>query len=227
MAETDLTIIFLTLNKTPEKFAKFQQEVLIDAAGAYPIVSISRIPMTLGKNLIDTEEPSYINIYRQMLRGAKEATTPYVAVAEDDVLYTSEHFNFYRPPLDTFAYNQNRFALFTWGEPMFSWRNRKSNCSLIAPRELLIEALEERFEKHGDNWPEGFVGELGRGRIEKALGVTQRKSVEVFSEISIVQFNHTSGTEKVQRSRKKAHGPIKAYSIPVWGMAHFLKNKYK
>lgn len=217
----------MTLNKTPKEFARFQRELLVKAAGNYPIISISREPIDLGINLIDTEEPSYINIYRQMLRGAKQATTPYIAVAEDDVLYTSEHFNFYRPRLDTFAYNQNRFALFTWGEPLFSWRNRKSNCSLIAPRELLIEALEERFAKHGDQWPEGFVGELGRNRVEKALGVTVRKSVEVFSEISLVQFNHRNGTEKVQQSRKKAHGPIKAYSIPVWGMAHFLKNKYK
>lgn len=227
MAETDLTIIFLTLNKTPRYFSEFQKDNLISSAGDHRIISISREPMRLGYNIVDDNPPGYVNIYRQILVGAQIATTDYIAIAEDDTLYTQEHFNFYRPPLDTFAYNQNRLALFTWGEPMYSWRNRKSNCSLIAPRVLTIEALKERFEKHGDNWPEQFVGELGRKRVEIGLGVTRRKSVEVFSEVSLVQFNHTMGTERTQKNRKKAHGPIKAYSVPWWGDADELVSKYK
>ena len=110
---------------------------------------------------------------------------------------------------------------------MYSWRNRKSNCSLIAPRELLIEALEERFEKCGQNWPPEHTGELGRWRVEHKLGVTHRKSVEVFSETSIIQFNHMDGTEATQKNRKKAHGPIKAFWIPEWGKAKDLKEIYK
>jgi hypothetical protein len=104
-----------------------------------------------------------------MLRAAKLATTKYVAVAEDDTLYHETHFTFHRPADDVFAYDQNRMALFTWDTPMFHWRNRRSNCSLIAPRLLLIEALEERFAAWPDGIPEKIVGELGRGMVERNL----------------------------------------------------------
>lgn len=163
-----------------------------------------------------------------MLRGAKIATTDYVAVAEDDVLYPKEHFDFYRPARDTFAYNQSRWALFAWGESTYSWRNRKSNCSLIAPRELMIEALEERFAKYpGDTMRPEHVGELGRERVDRWLGVTVRKSVEAFSEIPVIQINHASATEDRQRRQRKKLGPIKAYDIPFWGRAADVIKNYK
>lgn len=227
MGNIDITILYLTVNKIPEDFAKYQRGVLMEAIGNYPLISISRQPMNFGKNLLDTDKQSYENIYRQMLRGAKEATTDYIAIAEDDVLYPKEHFSFFRPPLDTFAYNQNRFALFTWGEPIYNWRNRKSNCTLIAPRKLMIEALEERFAKYPNGMPPEYVGELGRERVDKWLGVTIRKSVEVYSSISVIQFNHDEATEDRQKRHRKSLGPIKAYDMPHWGRAEDLVSKYK
>ncbi len=222
----DLTIIYLTASQIPENFATYQRKVLLEAIGDYPLVSISRKPLDFGQNLLDTGVKGPDNIYRQMLKGAKLALTDYVAIAEDDVLYPQEHFTFYRPEIDTFAYNQNRFALFNWGTPTYSWRNRKSNCSLIAPRKLMIEALEERFARHPKAIPDRMVGELGRGRIEKNLGVTQRKSIEVFSEISIIQINHRNGSDSTQLRRSKNLGPIKAYDIPFWGKASELIKHY-
>ncbi len=223
----DLTVIYLTASQTPKHFAEYQRKILLEAAGDYPIVSVSREPLDLGLNIIDDGEKGISNIYRQMLRAAKVATTEYVAMAEDDTLYSKEHFNFYRPEKDTFAYNQNRFALFTWGVPTYSWRARKSNCSLIAPRELMIEALEERFAKYPNGTPPVATGELGRDRVERRLGITLRKSVEVYSEISVIQFNHDNGTEDGQRNHRKKMGPIKAYDIPFWGRAEDLIKNYK
>jgi hypothetical protein len=224
----DLTVLFITANEVPSSFAKIQLQHLMTATGDYPLITISRQPMNLGENILDTYPKSYLNIYRQMLVGAKHATTDYVAIAEDDVFYCPEHFNFYRPAPDTFAYNQNRFALFTWGEPIYSMRNRKSNCSLIAPRELMIEALEERFAKYpGDSMPAQYTGELGRKKLEHNLGVTERRSVEVYSGVSIIQFNHQAATEGIQVTRKKRLGQIKAYDIPHWGKASDLVKEYK
>ena len=40
----------------------------------------------------------------------------------------------------------------------------------------IIEALEERFAKYPESIPEKLVGELGRERIERNLGVTLRKA---------------------------------------------------
>ena len=178
-----------------------------------------------GWNLLDTDEPGYLNIYRQMLRGAKLCNTKYIATAEDDCLYPKEHFTL-RPKDDEFLYNQHRWALFTWDPSMYSWRNRKSNCTLIAPRQLLIDALEERFNKWGDNWPQEFIGELGRERVDRGLGVTPRKSVEAYSTIGVVQFNHPFAMEDRQKRMRKSHGNIRAYSVPVWGQSSELVKKY-
>lgn len=224
----DLTVIYLTTNQLPEYFAQYQRKLLLEAIGDFPLISVSRKPMEFGLNLLDTDKQGYINIYRQMLRAAKVATTPYVAIAEDDVLYPPDHFTFHRPKPDHFAYNQNRFALFTWGKPTYNWRNRKSNCSLIAPRQLMIEALEERFAKYpGETMPVEYVGELGRSRVDNWLGVTVRKCDEVYSGTSVIQINHNGATEERQSRRRKALGPIKAFDMPYWGKAEELIKNFK
>jgi hypothetical protein len=159
----DFTCIYLTASQLPESFSEFQRKILLDSLNGAPIISVSRKPLDFGLNLIDDAPKCTDNIYRQLLRASKLATTKYIIVAEDDTLYPPDHFTFYRPADDTFAYNKNRLTLFTWNEPQFHWRNRLSNCTLIAPRELLIEALEERYTKWPDGIPENIVGELGRG----------------------------------------------------------------
>ena len=110
---------------------------------------------------------------------------------------------------------------------MYHWRNRKSNCSLIAPRELLIEALEERFRKWPQGTPENITGEVGRKMVEKNMGITIRKSEEVFSKVSLIQFNHDFSFEERQRTHRKSYGPIRAYDIPHWGKASDLVKKFK
>jgi hypothetical protein len=222
----DLTIIYLTASLIPEEFGKFQRQVLLDAVKDTPIISVSREPLDFGINILDDGKKCTHNIYVQMLRAAKMAKTKYIAVAEDDTLYHETHFTFHRPADDVFAYDQNRLALFTWGEPMYHWRNRRSNCSLIAPRELLIEALEERFARWPNGIPEGIVGELGRGMVERNLKVTERKSEDVFNKFSLIQFNHQAASEERQRLQRKSYGPIKAYDIPIWRKAEDLVKKY-
>ncbi|MFA5071889.1 MAG: hypothetical protein WC938_03600 [Candidatus Paceibacterota bacterium] len=223
----DMTVIYLTANLIPEKFANFQRDILLEAIGYTPLISVSRKPLDFGLNIIDDGKKCTHNIYVQMLRAAKIAKTKYVAVAEDDALYHESHFTFHRPADDVFAYDQNRLALFTWNEPIYHWRNRRSNCSLIAPRELLIEALEERFAKWPNGIPENIVGELGRGMVERNLKVTERKSEDVFNKFSIIHFNHEAASELRQRIHRKSYGPIKAYDIPIWGKASDLVKKYE
>lgn len=207
----DLTLIFITAGKRPENWVKFHAEQL--AKLPYPIITMR-----------DEEKKGEEMIYRRLLEGAKQATTPFVGVVEDDVLYPLEHFNKFRPKEDEFAYNQHRWALFTWGVPTYNWRNRVSNCSLIAPRELLIEALEERFAKHPNGWP--YVGELGRWRIDRALGTTPRKIVEWHSTVAVIQINHDDASEERQRRHWKDLGPMRAYDIPVWGRAEDLIKQF-
>ena len=105
----DLTVMYITNNKVPGDWIRFQIDTLYRAIGDdTAIISVSRYPMDLGENLIDKEEPCYWNIYMQMLRAAKEAETPFVAMAEDDVLYSKEHFTEFRPREDQVSYNRSR-----------------------------------------------------------------------------------------------------------------------
>src|SRR5437016_5786451 len=97
----DLTIIFLTASKLPKKWALFQKEKLLEAVPDTPIITISKEPLDWGTNILQTEPYGTSNIWVQLLKGAKTATTKFIAVAEDDVLYPKEHFEF-RPPEDLF-----------------------------------------------------------------------------------------------------------------------------
>lgn len=218
----DLSVLFLTLNRLPENFSKKHFEILKEAIGDSKLLAISRVPMECDY-LLDTEEPGYLNIYRQMLRGAKELDTEYVAIAEDDCLYPSDHFELRS---DTFLYNQHRWALFTWDASMYSWRNRFSNATLIAPRKLLIKALEERFAKHGDNWPEKFTGELGRKLVDDGLRVTHYSAETKWSKNAVIQFNHPFAQEDRQRRARKSFGNIRATDIPYWGSSSNLAKMY-
>lgn len=222
---SDLTVIYITANMVPAKWVKYQMEVLKEAIGDAKLLIVSRDAEAMPETtILDTMPKSYSNIYYMLLQGAKLATTPYIAMAEDDVLYTRKHFYTFRPQADEFAYNRNRWSLFTFGEPTYSLRDRISNCSLIAPTKLAIEALTERFTKH----PNGskITGELGKERTEKHLGVTIRKRVDFYSLDPIVQFNHDYGTDEVMLSHRKRMGWIRAYDIPTWGRSEELVKKF-
>lgn len=213
MSNNDLTLLFIHAGKLPEQWVAFHKEQLDKLP--YPLI-----------DLYDEEKISYQRIYEQLLIGAKQATTPFIAVIEDDTLYPPEHFHF-RPQMDEVSYNNHRWALFTWGIPTYSWRNRVSNCSLIAPRELVIKALEERFAKHPNGISNKLCGEIGRPNLERWLKVTPTKKVEWYSKIGLIQINHDGATEERAREHWKDLGPVKAFDIPTWGKAEDLIQKFK
>ena len=223
----DITILYITMNLMSSKWTDFQNHHLLQAADGAPIISVSRQPMTLGTNLLDTGTPGYWNLYCQILRAAKEAKTKYVALAEDDVLYTRAHFHEFRPKDNQIAYDRSRWSLFTWEkEPFYCLRQRISNCSLIAPREYLISALEERQAKHPSGPDEKLLGEVGRSKVDHRLGVSQRGCVEFYSYGPIVQLNHPDGHDLTQKTRWKRHGQVRAYDIPYWGPAKKVLEYY-
>jgi hypothetical protein len=208
---------------------KYHRSVLLEAIGDADLITISKqfVSGYPGINILQTEPESSSNIYWQMLKGARLAKTPYIAIAEDDVLYCPEHFNKFRPQMDEFGYNMTRWSLYTFGEPVYSWRHRIGNFSLIAPRELLIEALEERFAKYPNGTPIKHTGEVGKPRTDKILGLTPRKLVEFWTTTPIIQFSHDFGTEPIQRNHRKRMAMVRAYDIPLWGRSEELVKKFK
>lgn len=225
MQNKDLTIIFLTANEHPESFAAYHKKILLAAVGDYTLITSSLKPLDFGTNIIQAEPPSHLAMYRQLLKAAKMATTPFVATAESDTLYPREHFSFYRPPANAVAYDMSHWQLFTWMPDYFSLKDRFNNCSLIAPREYLIECLEERFSKGGEDI---YAGEIGRTYLEKSHGLTPRNSVEVWCHVPTIQINHPNGIAygNAHHPTRKRPGPIKAIEIPFWGSSRDIAREY-
>ena len=224
----DITIIFLTLNKVPKKWVPYHREMLEKAADGAPIISVSREPMDFGTNIIQTESASAVNIFWQTLRAAKIAITPYIAIAEDDTLYPIEHYHGFRPPLDTFAYNKTRWGLHSWGLPLYYHTQRVSHMTLIAPRELAIEALEERFKKYPINNVGGknAGGELGKSWMEERMGVTLRKSLEFYTSDPVLYIQHIGSIDPLNINHKKRASRIRALEIPVWGRSEEIVKRF-
>jgi len=215
----DLTILFLTVNRVPKKWAEYQKAMLLEAVGDTPIITISKEPLDWGLNLIQKEEPSVINIYKQLLRGAKEAKTPYIAIAEDDCLYSKDHFEFRSK--DNFAYNHHRWGLLTWGKPVFYYRPRISNSTLIAPRQMAVDALEERYRLYPDF---ESVRELGR---ERGTRLSYRNRIEYFhSRGPLVFVSHVKALDITEQEQRKQTGKIQAYEIPLWGRAEDVVERF-
>lgn len=215
----DISIIYCTAQKIPIHFANNVFRILSLSTKGKPMVIMSKKPEA---------ESSIMNYYKDLLEGCKRATTPYVATCEDDTLYPEDHFDYHRPPLDTFAYNYNRWNMYTWSKPpFFSLRQRKIIATLIAPRELLIQALEDKFKadpkgEHIDWW-----GEPGRNQYERALGVPRNKSETFETYNPLVVFSHEDSFCYESNGKSKRASKIRALEIPYWGTAKEVYKLYK
>ena len=182
---SDLTVIYLTLQKMPQKWKEFHLGHLLRATQDLPMVCISAFPMELDRPqtayLCQTGPFCAWNVYKQLLRGAKLAETRYVAVAEDDTLYPRRHFTDFRPKDDEVAYDMSRWSVFSWKreKAFYSAIRKHGNFSMIGPRRLVIDALKNgsanfptvmitpvrsdarssrrRWESSGTNWWSGIA----------------------------------------------------------------------
>lgn len=222
----DITIIMLTPNRLPKKWAAYHRKVLTEAIGDTPIITISKKPLNWGTNLQQSEY-GYPNIYKQMLRGAKLATTKYIAMADDDTLYPKEHFLF-RPPTDGFYYNYNRWALPTWGtnkgEILYFHKPKPGNGCMIATRELVIEAMERRLAADSE-LPDYFTKELGSSK--RMMPYDKIASQSFYTLEPIVSIVHDLSVDPAAQKHNKRIWPVRAYDIPNWGRAEDLLKKFK
>jgi hypothetical protein len=219
----DLTIIMMTPNKVPKTWAAYHKQVLMEEAGDAQFITISREPMDWGTNLIQTEY-GVTNIYRQMLRAAKIATTPFIAIADDDTLYPREHF-LYRPPQDKFAYNYTRWHILTWKkkEPYYFYKPRPGNGLLIASRDLMINALENRF--NGRDELVGYMAkELGTGKY--AIDFDKAESTPFYTYHPVVSFYHEYSVDLQNQRHTKKPWPVQAFDLPKWGHAREVLKKF-
>jgi len=231
----DLTILYYTANEEPEFFLNNTKRVLLEAVGDTPIVSVSFKPTIVGDNctniVVGEGNRSNYKLYKQILIAAKEAKTDFVATAEDDMLYSKEHFQ-YRPGVDIFAYNTNKWSIFSWvNPPIFSFRIRKLMSSLIVRREALVKTLEERYAKYPTiELAEESVYPLywgEPGRFEDHLFIEKLKSEEYQPTIPNVMFSTEEALGYLSLGNRKAHSKVLSDEIPYWGKASDVLKFYK
>jgi hypothetical protein len=231
----DLTIVYYTANKNSDHFMANTQKYLLKAIGDMPIVSVSFKPTIIGKNCknicIGEQKRSNYMIYKQILIGAREANTKYVAMAEDDMLYSPEHFAHRPADEETFSYNINKWSIFSWVEPpFFSYRVRKLMNSLIAPTDALVKTLEERYEKYpelerlSDKIHPIYWGEPGR--FENHLGITLLKTEEFNSSSPNIMFSTSEALGYLKLGSRKAHTDIRENKVEPWGTAEEILKLY-
>lgn len=237
ITKDDLTIVYYTSNElddTHKGFISNTRSRLIKSADGLPIVSVSHKPMDLGENIcVGDIGRSHLNLYKQILIGCKAAKTPYVAMAEDDILYSHHHFHSELPRGEYFLYDMNKWSIFTWTKPpQYTYRDRYVVNQLIAPRLMLIEALEERFARVEELKKTKPVEEIIKywgdpGRYEKFLGVKVREIGHFFSTVPSIVFSHPKAYGYLRQGSKKRLGNPRAFDIPYWGKAKDIVKIYE
>lgn len=221
----DLTIVYYTANVISDFFMKNVQGQITIAAPGVPIVSVSHKPIAFGENIVVALPRHHLSIYKQALIGAREAKTKYIALCEDDVLYSPEHFKF-RPKSGTFGYNLGTWNMFTWGEPIFNHKERRNMSGLVCERDLFIEAMEERFRR----WPDDSKIDLSHwaepSKYEHYLKVKAQTPQFFHTNPPNIVFTHQTALSYDNLGKRKKLGEIRAYSIPYWGIAEDIRALY-
>ena len=227
-AAVDLTILFYTCNRIDERFASaVRAELLKSINGRFPIICVSHQLMDFGdvRVVVGDVRQSISQVYRNILIGCHAAETTYCAVAEDDALYVPEHFDF-RPPLDTFCYNENRWILSRRlaqdgkrREGFYFFNPRTQMAQGIFARELMIAALTERFAAHPNPPLDTTVAKKSGwgepGRYEKNLSLMPRKLARFqWTSRPNVIINHSESL--MGRRQARAEHPT-CTDLPPWG----------
>lgn len=224
--QKDLTVIFYTANVAPIKFAEKIRDQLWKARGELPIISVSQKPMRFGQNIcVGQTGRSHLNIYRQALIGAKAAETKYIALCEDDVLYSPEHFKF-RSHARVFAYNMNVWSLYTWDKPIFSYKDRRNLSGLICEKDLFIEAMEERFARWPDDSKINIANWSEPGKYEGNLDVSDRETEKFYTDIPNIAFSHPTALSFQNLGKRKRLGQLRCTALEYWGNAEDIAKMY-
>jgi len=209
--ESNKTILYYTANTEKPEFEAKMIDNLKKQAGDILIISISRKPMDLGKNICVGEQPvCYSNSFRQILIGLREAKTEFCIAAESDVLYPPEYFQFTPPELDRVYRYGNLYVHFD-GRDRF-WKKSNVEGAQMCGREHWIKCIETVFKN--DSWEPQVVNPpfvfplTGEGYWT--------------GEIPVLYFKTRQGIGfKTGYDQKSA-----VKELPYWGSALEVKEKY-
>ena len=226
----DLTLVYYTSNRIDDEVAQKIRDHLLDVTeNKYPIVSVSQKPLDFGKNIyVGDVGPSKYNCYGQILIGAREAKTKYVACIEDDVLYTSSHF-LHRPPDGVFSYNSNYWIA---ADDCY-WRadeekKRMGMFGCITDTDNLVKNLTTRYTHYPiDPLPRKskYLAWGEPGLVDQYFGMKNR--LEYFnSEEALVAFMHGNSLGDYRNKFDKLKPENLIYDLAPYGNIKTLRDKY-
>lgn len=141
-------ILYFTDNELPLKIARTVQARTRNIAQkhGYELVSSSRKPMdNMGKNVVTPEPRGVATMYKQILAGLEAMDADIIFMAEHDVLYPKEHFDFTPPYTNTFYYDHNWYKIHPDGL-IVTW-DADQVSGLCAYRGVLLDHYRLRLEQ--------------------------------------------------------------------------------
>lgn len=218
----DKTVLYYSSNKEDPNFEQKIISDLLSKIGNLPLISVTQKPMDVGQNIcVGDVGLSYLNEWRQMLIGAKAATTPYLIMAESDFLYSPEYFSF-EPENENAIYRYNNVWM-VFKEKFYSFRRKHdSEGAQIVSRNLLIKILEDYLS----GLPEWYQGNIHNIPIYKAKRPLYRRVPISYikGNFACLSFKTGDGV-RPRTSLEKGKQNIKA-RLPYWGRISDVKNTF-
>lgn len=217
---SDKTIIYYTSNSEDPAFEQKIMDNLTSHAGNIPIISVSQKPIDLGKNIcVGDVGLSYLNQFRQMYLGAREAKTPYLIAAESDFLYPPEYFSFVPTERNKCYRYNNVYVVYNTAEHKFFYKKRESEGAQIVDRELFIKKCEEFFIGMPQWFRDGKGGEMPIRRREPLYQVPK---IFFGGEDPCLTFKTGNGVSWAAHLVRGSETP----SVPYWGSLDEIKKQY-
>lgn len=211
------TVVYYTASREEKEFEQKIIDNLKKQAGDIPIISVSQKPLDLGKNIcVGDVGWSYLNEWRQILIGAKEATTPYIIFAESDFLYSPDYFKLDAKE-DLYRYD-NVWIVFSNRNCREYKRKIMSEGAQICKRDLLINM----YEKYLENQPEWFDGKItiGKNGDNPLSGV----KITMFGGDPCISFKTGNGLRENTNVLNGENNINK--TLPYWGSINDLRKIY-
>lgn len=203
------TIIYCTANIENPEFEDKVIANLVKNSGGLPIISVSRKPIKLGKNICVTEKASISksSFLRQLLKGLKAAKTEFSIIAKADTLYPPEYFTFV-PTLKNRVYSYDN----TWKLGDKFWQKDYSESAQMCSTKYWIKMITKALKGH-NNWKPYEVPPVFKTTTE----------FNWTSENPVVTFYTKNSWQKFGSIKI---GTLPRRNLPYWGSAENLKKEY-
>ena len=205
------TIIYYTANREQPEFEQQVIDRINKVKGDIPVISVSQKPIDFGTNIcVGDRGHTYLNAFRQLLIGCKEATTKYVIMAESDCFYPETGYFDYEPTND-FSIHTYDSVYVVWCKKDWYYPKEQTHGSIIYDRSFLIELLEKSLK----GLPEWSRKKIGFPFFAK------EQIFKHFSGNPIISVKTGYGVQKGTRINKV---PVK--EVPYWGTIERFKSEY-